>query len=162
MKQTLQDLRAFERVFLLDRLDERFPLGSSSWNAKQKRVLTRIAIVLAISLLFGVPMTTLNRAYGKVGRYLTKKGVATEGVIAEKQIDDQGEGRNYCTLVYEFQAPTGTAPQAPNGIFRREQEVSDQLCDHTRTGQRILVLYDPKQPEVSMLEPSIRSPLITT
>lgn len=114
----------FERVFLFDRLDKQFLLGSSFRNAKQRRVIRRIAIVLTLSILFGVAISFVNRAYAKADRYLSKK------------MNSNHRRAQLHMLRWAH--------------FRREQDVSDRLCDSTTASQQMVVLYDPNDPELSI------------
>lgn len=153
-----EDLTFSGRIFLANKANERFLSGDSRMTAQQRTTLEWAFGVLCLTLLVGFVITSEHGTQAKVARRLKENGRSTQATIVKKEATSSGQARDFCYITYQFHAPATPTPSAPEVTFGNKVEVSDHFFDSTREGQSVLVVYDPGDPSVSMLDASIRFP----
>lgn len=154
----MNDAGSSERIFLLNRVNERFLAGESRLTAQERRTLEWLLGVLCLALLVGFLITSEHVFQAKAARHLKDSGRSTLAVVVKKEATSSGQGRDFCYITYQFRAQQVPSPAAPEVIFSNRVEVPDHFFDRISEGQSVPVVYDPLDPSVSMLEALIRIP----
>jgi len=145
MAEVTEPVLDIDKVFLLDRRNQKFVEKTSPISARAQDARESLSGIVVILTFFGAALFLAVSTY-VTDSGLTKNGRVTTGVIIGKLEYHKGGD---CQVTYRFSGPP---------TYERRVDLPYQTCPTFRVGQAVKVVYDPQQPLYSNLEGAIENP----
>jgi len=145
MAEVTEPILDIDKVFLLDRRNQKFVEKTSPISARAQDARDSLSGIVVILTFFGAALFLAVSTY-VTDSGLTKNGRVTTGVIIGK-LDYHKSGA--CQVTYQFTAPP---------TYERKADLPYQMCTAMSVGQAVDVVYDPQQPLYSNLKGAIENP----